>query len=257
MTETSVLISNESGILKLILNRPDKKNALTHEMYNTLANAFSEANQDASVKAIYLTGSQDVFTAGNDINDFATQPPSNAASPVIRFLHSLADLEKPLIVAANGPAVGIGSTLLLHSDFVVLGRETTLQMPFVSLGLCPEAASSYLLPLRVGPAKAAEWLLLGKRFTAEDALVQGLVNEVHPATEYQTKALQIAEQITLLPAASIKLSKNLLKRPHQAAIKEVINHECELFFKRMNSPEAKEAFSAFLNKRTADFSQFD
>jgi len=247
----------ESGILKLQLNRPEKKNALTHAMYATLAHALNSANSDSSIRAIYLTGTKDIFTAGNDISDFASNPPKGKEASVIQFLTSLAKLTKPLIVAANGPAVGVGTTLMLHSDFVILGTETYLQMPFVSLGLCPEAASSYLLPLHVGYPKTAEWLLLGNRFTAQEAKEARLINEVLPADQYQKRALEIATQISELPTAAVAASRALIKSHHHSAVLNTIDSECEIFYERLNSPEAKEAFSAFFQKRKPDFQQFN
>jgi len=247
----------EIGILKLQLNRPEKKNALTHDMYVTLANALKSANSNRSIRAIYLTGTQDIFTAGNDISDFASNPPKDTSSPVIQFLLSLAELTKPLIVAANGPAVGVGTTLMLHSDFVILGEATYLQMPFVSLGLCPEAASSYLLPLHVGYPKTAEWLLLGNRFSAQEAKEARLINEILPTDQYQARALEIATQISELPANAVAASRALIKSHQQAAVTQTIKDECKVFYERLNSPEAKEAFTAFFQKRKPDFKQFN
>lgn len=247
----------EDGILHLVINRPDKRNALTHAMYSTLSNALNDANEERDIRVIYLTGSSTQFTSGNDIGDFASNPPSGPDSPVLQFLRSLAKLEKPLVVAANGPAVGIGTTLMLHSDFVILGENTKLQMPFVSLGLCPEAASSYLLPKRVGYAKTSEWLLLGKRFDAKEALESGLANEVLPEDKFQARALEIANELTALPAASVAATRRLIKQHEEDKILDVIETECKLFLERIHSPEAKEAFMAFFQKRAPNFKQFE
>lgn len=252
-----IQVLEEAGILTITINRLDKKNALTHEMYSTLAQCLSDANEAPTTKVVYLTGSQDIFTAGNDLGEFASNPPSGPDSPVLKFLSSLAALEKPLVVAANGPAVGIGTTLMLHSDFVILGEQTRLQMPFVSLGLCPEAASSYLLPRRVGHPKTAEWLLLGKAFTANEALEASLVNEVLPKDQFQAKALDIAKQITKLPTAAVAVTKKLIKQHDEERVINTIEREGKLFVERVHSPEAKEAFTAFFQKRTPNFEQFD
>lgn len=255
---SQTIIENiENGILKIQINRPEKKNALTHSMYSALASALTAANTDKKVRVVYLTGTKDIFTSGNDITDFAANPPTNKDSPVIQFLYSLASLEKPFVVAANGPAIGVGTTLMLHSDFVILGTNTQLQMPFASLGLCPEAASSYLLPARVGYPKAAEWLLLGNAFTAKEAKEAHLVNEVCEPEHYQARALEIADKITRLPASAIAATRKLLKMSHQEIVKETIDTESAIFYERLNSPEAKEAFTAFFQKRAPNFEPFN
>lgn len=226
-------------------------------MYATLAEALNLANTEPEVRVVYLTGTKEIFTAGNDLTDFASDPPTGNNSPVIQFLYGLANLQKPLVVAANGPAIGVGTTLMLHSDFVVLGTNTTLQMPFVSLGLCAEAASSYLLPARVGFPKATEWLLMGNAFTAKEAKEANLVNDVCDPKDYQKKALEVAQQITRLPSAAVTATRNLLKKPYHQTILNTINEENVVFSERLHSPEAKEAFKAFFEKRPPDFEQFN
>ena len=195
------------AILSIRINRPEKQNALTHDMYTALANAMQEADDDPTIRVIFLTGTQECFTAGNDIGDFMNKPPSDSDSPVFIFLRVLARLKKPLVVAANGPAIGIGTTLFLHADLVYLGAQTELKMPFVNLGLCPEAASSLLLPQLVGHQRAAQALLLGESLDAKQALDWGLVNDVFAANTYQTQAFAKAIQLSKQPAEYPPIAK--------------------------------------------------
>jgi enoyl-CoA hydratase/carnithine racemase len=245
----------ENRIASIELARPEKKNALTAEMYQQLAAALAAADADPQVRAILLHGTQDCFTAGNDVGDFLKRLPG-AESPVVALFKVLPNLAKPIVAAVGGPAVGIGSTLLLHCDLVYAASDARFQLPFVPLGIVPEFASTYLLPLLAGYQRAAELLLLGQPFTAEKARDVGLVTEVVPAENLLSKAREAAQMLAALPPESLRLTKQLMKKRHGAAIVEAIAEETKLFSERLSSPEAKEAMSAFLEKRKPDFSRF-
>ncbi len=251
-----ILTHAEGGVLRLTIDRPEKKNALTVAMYAALADALGQAEADPAVRAVLLHGSGDAFTAGNDLGDFAANPPSDGSSPVFRFLTAISTFAKPIVAAVHGPAIGIGTTLLLHCDLVYATPEARLQLPFVTLGLCPEAASSYLLPLVVGPQRAAELLLLGEPFTGEQAHAWGLVTELLPEGGLLSRATAQAEALAARPPASVRLTKQFLRRPHAEAVQATIRDEAEAFLERLQSPEAAEAFTAFFEKRKPDFSPF-
>jgi enoyl-CoA hydratase/carnithine racemase len=239
------------------IHRPDKKNALTREMYTAITAAMRAADDDAAVRAVLITGLADCFTSGNDVSDFVNEPPTTTDSPVGHFLRQLTEQQKPLIAAVNGAAIGVGVTLLLHCDLVYAGAGAKFQMPFVSLGLCPEAASSLLLPAMVGRAKASELLLLGERFSAEVARDCGIVNAVLPDGETFNHALARAHQLAAQPPQAVRVAKRLLARSTQAAVRETILHEFEHFSSMLRGPEALEAMTAFLQKRAPDFSRFN
>ncbi len=252
-----VSVGEAQGIMEIRLQRPERKNALTHEMYSAMTAALAAADRTPAIRVVLLRGTDDCFTAGNDMVDFLNNPPQGGDAPVMRFLAQLVDMEKPVIAAVNGPAVGVGTTMLLHCDLVYVAQSAKLQMPFVNLGLCPEAASSYLLPLLMGHQRAAQLLLLGETISGEKAAQLGIANEVCADSDYlsvaQAKALQLAAQ----PAASVRLSKQLLKAAGKEQLKAHMRTEGDLFFQRLSSPEAREAMSAFMEKRKPDFSQFD
>ncbi|MGK0617932.1 enoyl-CoA hydratase [Meiothermus cerbereus] len=245
----------ENGILRLSFNRPERKNAITTAMYDALARALDQANSDPAVRVVLLTGQPGVFTSGNDIQDFLNNPPSDAQSPVFRFLHALSHLEKPLIAAVDGLAVGVGTTLLLHCDLVYATPEARFQLPFVNLGLVPEAASSFLLPRVAGYQRAAEMLLLGEVFTAEQALAAGMLNGILPSNQLLEHALGVAHKLTEKPAQALRLTKQLLKQPYLSQIEQTMRAEGVHFIRQLGSPEAREAFSAFIEKRKPDFSK--
>ena len=245
------------GVLRLTLDRPAKKNALTRAMYAGLADALEQAAADRAVRVVLVQGKDGVFTAGNDLGDFMMDPPTGEDSPVFRFLRLVSQFEKPLVAAVAGPAVGIGTTLLLHCDLVYCAPDARLQMPFVPLGLAPEAASSLLLPKAVGSMKAAEWLLFGEPFSGEDALSAGLVTGLVAADEVDAHAAGRARALAALPPASVRLTKRLLRGPDAEAVQQTIRTEGEHFVQRLQSDEAAEALSAFFEKRKPDFSRFD
>jgi enoyl-CoA hydratase/carnithine racemase len=249
-----------NGVATIEIARPEKKNALTIAMYQAMADAINAAKADASVRALLITGQPGIFTSGNDIEDFMQRPPGSGSdasdSPVFQFMRALIDCDKPVIAAVTGAAIGIGTTMLLHCDFVYVSDEARLAMPFVGLGLVPEFGSSLLMPQLLGQARAAEKLLLGDPFTGADAVEYGLANAVLPAGEVVNQARRVAERFNSLPPGAVRDAKRLLRTPQTEAILRTIRTEGELFAKRLRSPEAMEAFQAFFQKRKPDFSKF-
>jgi enoyl-CoA hydratase/carnithine racemase len=243
------------GVLRLVFDRPDKKNAITAAMYAALADGLAVARRDPAVRAVLLHGSAEVFTAGNDLGDFLQNPPHGDDSPVFRFLDNISKCEKPIVAAVAGPAVGVGTTMLLHCDLVYAADNARFSLPFASLGLVPEAASSYLLPLVAGYHRAAELLLLGEPFDAAKAREAGFVTAIVPAAEVIGTAERAAARIAALPGKSMRETKGLLKRAHAAAIAGQMRAEGELFRAMLVEPAAKEAFTAFFQKRKPDFSR--
>ena len=251
-----VLISKENSILTITFNRPDKKNAITVAMYQTIADALKDAECDAGVRAILFTGKSEIFTAGNDLDDFLKNPPQSTKSPVYQFIQNLSHATKPVIAAVSGLAVGIGTTLLLHCDFVYAADNAKFSMPFAKLGLCPEFASSLLLPLIAGYQRAAEKLMLGEAFSAQEACAMGFVNMVLPSAEVLVFAQAQAAKLVTLPTSSLQATKRLMKGKQIAAIEAKIEEESKLFSEMLLSKEAKEAFTAFFEKRKPDFTKF-
>ena len=251
---SDVLQHVESGVMTLTLNRVDKKNSFTAAMYAQLADALGAAAEDAAVRVVLFQGHETIFSAGNDIGDFLNNPPSTQDSPVFRFLNAIATFPKPLLAAVCGPAVGIGTTMLLHCDLVYAGDNAMFSMPFVNLGICPEAASSLLVPRLMGYQRAAEVLLMGDPFMAEAALEVGLVNRVVPPTEANALAQQQARRLATKPLSSVVETKRLLKASITPAVLERMREEGAIFGRMLQEPAAKEAFSAFLEKRKPDFS---
>ncbi|WP_163835243.1 enoyl-CoA hydratase [Spartinivicinus ruber] len=251
-----VIVNQHEQLLRLKINRPDKKNALTNQMYSTLAEALVNANQNNEIRVVVIEGNPQCFTSGNDIHDFMQRPPTGTNSPVFHFLQALVELEKPLIAAVDGPAVGIGTTMLLHCDFVYVGDNAQLQMPFVKLALCPEGGATWLLPRLVGHRKAAELLLTSKKFGSEEAVSLGIASAQVPSAQLVDHAVDQANQLAALAPGAVQLSKRLLKQPIKEKLIEVMKQEGAEFIKRLSSPEAAEAMKAFLQKRPADFSQF-
>jgi len=246
----AIVLEREGSLLTLRLNRADKKNALTRAMYGQLGQALREADADAGINAVLIRGSSECFTSGNDIADFLEEPPSDLDSPVFVFMRSLLDCRKPVIAAVAGPAVGIGTTLLLHCDLVYVSADARLRMPFVNLGLCPEFGSSLLLPRLVGHATAARLLLLGEGFSGEQAAAWGLATEALPnAEQVLAKAREVALSFDRPAPAAVQVSKALMKAPDREQLRQVIEAEAALFVERLRSPEAIAALSGFINKR--------
>ena len=256
MTPTPIRTESANRLTRIVIDRPDKKNALTAAMYTALAEAIEQAEADPNCRVIVISG-EGGFTAGNDLADFLDNPPRDESSPVFRFLAAISQAEKPIVAAVTGPAVGIGTTMLLHCDLIYAGPGSRFQLPFVNLGLCPEAASSYLLPLRLGQARAAELLLLGEPFGADKALEYGLVNAVYPNDEVLEQALTVAVKLAAKPAAAVRLTKQLLKQSSHPTVQQTIALEADYFRQQLDTPVAKEALQAFLERRAPDFSRFD
>jgi enoyl-CoA hydratase/carnithine racemase len=255
----SIKVATINSVTTIEIARPEKKNALTVEMYQTMADALNAATQDAAVRAVLITGQPGIFTSGNDLEDFMARAPSSdnpMDSPVFRFMAALKDCEKPVVAAVTGAAIGIGTTMLLHCDLVYVSDEARLAMPFVSLGLVPEYAASFIVPRLMGHVKAAEKLLLGDPFTGSDAVEFGIANAVLPAGEVVNHARRMAERFNALPPGAVRDSKRLMRRPDAAAVQEAIEVEAGIFSQRLRSPEAIEAFQAFFQKRKPDFSKF-
>ena len=252
-----IVTESKDGILRIEINRPEKKNALTAVMYQAMADAIKAAEADAKVRVVLIHGKPDLFTAGNDLQDFLDNPPRDDNRPVFQFLYGISQAQKPIVAAVAGAAVGIGTTMLLHCDLVYAAPSARLQLPFVNLGLVPEAGSSLLLPALAGYQRAAALLMLGEPFSAQTAKDIGLVTEVVPEGELLDTAMAQAKKLAAKPAASLRLTKRLMKQGQMAAVGEQIKLESGHFGERLNSPEAKEAFSAFLQKRKPDFSRFD
>ncbi len=252
---TDILSDVSAGVMTITLNRLEKKNSLTAAMYSALASALQQAQTDTAVRAVVIQGHETIFSAGNDISDFLNQPPTRADAPVFDFMRTLIAFPKPLVAAVCGPAVGIGTTLLFHCDLVYAGDNAAFSMPFVNLGLCPELASSLLAPQRMGHQRAAEALLLAEPFMAEAALEMGLINRIVPPSEANALAQQQARKLALKPVAALLEAKRLLKKSQAAVVAERVAEEGSSFGRMLQEPAAKEAFSAFLEKRRPDFSR--
>ncbi len=252
---SDILVHTEGGISTLTFNRPERKNSITAAMYDTLERALRAAQDDAAVRVVVIQGSETVFSAGNDIGDFLENKPGGEGAPVFRFLHTIAAFPKPLLAAVCGPAVGIGTTLLFHCDLVYAGDNAAFSMPFVNLGLCPEAASSLLAPQLLGYQRAAEALLLGEPFMAEAALEVGLVNRVVPPSEAKALAQATARKLAAKPLSALMETKRLMKQGPQAQVLARMREEGESFRRMLGEPAAREAFTAFMEKRKPDFSK--
>lgn len=242
-----VSVQREGAVLALTLNRPDKKNALTGAMYETLIAALDAAETDADVGAVMITGAGGCFSAGNDIGDFIAHARSGAAMPAFRFVKAIAAFDKPLVAAVEGVAVGVGATMLFHCDLVYAAPSARFRMPFIDLGLVPEAGSSMTVPARFGHATAAELLMLGEPFDAGRAHRLGLVNEVVPAGEIIAFAQEKASRLAAKPRAAMRATRRLLRGDLGPLLKR-IDEEAQAFADAMVSPEAAAAFAAFMNK---------
>lgn len=243
-------------ICEITLNRPECKNAINQAMYRELTATLKDAADNSSIRAVLLSGADGCFTSGNDLADFANATDlDNPENPIIAFMTALAEFPKPVVVAVEGVAIGIGTTLLLHSDLVYASGDAVFKLPFVNLGLCPEYASSLILPRLAGYVKASEWLLLGEEFSAAEARDAGLVNAVidDPLAVAREQCQKLAAQ----PPAALRTAKQLLKRPQRESVDSAIRAEIGEFAKALQGPEFKEAVTAFFEKRPADFSSFD
>jgi len=246
---SGILQNHESGVLTLTLNRVDKKNSLNASMYADLADALQSATDNPDIKVVLVQGHETVFSAGNDIADFLQQPVTTTEAPVFRFLRGIATFPKPLMASVCGPAVGVGTTMLFHCDLVYAGDNAAFSMPFVNLGLCPEAGSSLLAPQLMGYQRAAEALLMGEPFLVEAALEMGLISRVLPPAEVNAYAQQRARKMASKPLSSLMETKRLMKAAHIPAVLARIQEEAVSFGRMLKEPAALEAFSAFLGKR--------
>ncbi len=256
-----ILTSAEDGIFRIQLNRPEKKNALTQAMYQGVADGVEAADKDGSIRVILITGTEDCFCAGNDVMDFKNvkdQKDSGDSQPRQgnSMIGVLMESQKPVIASVSGFAIGIGTTLLLHCDLVYAAESAVFRLPFVNLGLCPEAASSYLLPRLAGYQHAAELVLLGDKFSAETAREAGIVNQVYPDAELADAVMAKARQLAAQPPNAMRITKALLKRGHMSAVNEANVAEMKHFGQLLVEPEAVEAFAAFAERREPDFSKF-
>ena len=252
---SEILQHQDAGVLTLTFNRVERKNSINVAMYDALATAIAQATDDAATRVVVIQGHETVFSAGNDIEDFLKNKPAGDDSPVFRFLRGIAAFPKPLIAAVCGPAVGIGTTMLFHCDLVYAGDNAAFSMPFVNLGLVPEAASSLLAPRMFGHHRAAEALLLGEPFMAEAALEVGLANRVVPPLEANGIAQMQARKLAAKPLSALIETKRLLKHGQSAAVLERINEEGASFGRMLREPAAREAMTAFVEKRKPDFSK--
>ncbi len=248
-----ILISTEQAVTTITFNRLEKKNSFVPESYRQLADALQAAAADPEVRVVVLQGDETIFSAGNDLSDFAKSPPSGVGAPVWDFLTALVDFQKPLIAAVCGPAVGVGTTMLLHCDLVYLGENAKLMLPFTSLGVCPEAGSSLLLPQLFGPRRAAEIFYFDEAILPEEALRAGLANKVLPVEEVAAYAQAQARRLAARPRTSVLETKRLLKESQRQALHTQMQLESEAFPALLRGPAAREAFTAFFERRSPDF----
>jgi enoyl-CoA hydratase/carnithine racemase len=250
------IVTAQSGsILRIQLNRPAKRNAMTSAMYVALAEILNKAAKDENTRVVLWHGAGDSFCAGNDIDDFLKNPPGPGESPQARLMEALVNFDKPLVAAVQGAAIGGGTTMLLHCDFIYAGESTKFQMPFINLAVVPEFGSSHIVPTRIGHVHAAELILLGAPFDARRAVELGLVNQVVSDNDVMARARETAEKLAAKPAAALQASKRLLKQPFREQIKAAMKAENEEFSVQVRSGDAKEAFNAFLEKRKPDFTK--
>ena len=250
-----IITERSEGILRVQLNRPTKKNAMTSAMYVTLADVFNNAIKDESTRVVLWHGAGDSFCAGNDIDDFLKNPPGPGESPQARLMNALVDFDKPLVAAVHGAAIGGGTTMLTHCDFIYAGESTKFQMPFINLALVPEFGSSCSVPARIGHVRAAELILLGGPFDARRAAVLGLVTQVVSDKDVLAKATETAVKLAAKPTGALQASKRLMKQPFREQIKAAMKAENEEFSAQVRSEDAKEALTAFLEKRKPDFTR--
>lgn len=250
------IVTEHSGsILRVQLNRPTKRNAMTSAMYVNLAGIFNEAAKDENTRVVLWHGAGDLFCAGNDIEDFLKNPPGPGNFPQAKLMEALVNVDKPLVAAVHGAAIGGGTTMLTHCDFVYAGESTKFQMPFINLALVPEFGSSYSLPARIGHVRAAELILLGGPFDARRAAELGLVTQVVSDKDVLATATETARKLAAKPAAALQASKRLMKQPFREQIKTAMKAENEEYSVQVRSEDAKEAFMAFLEKRKPDFTR--
>ncbi len=251
---SGITTERRGAVAEIVFDRPDKRNAITVAMYAALAEALEAAEADEAVRVVLFHGHGGAFTAGNDLHDFLAHPPDGSDRPVFRFLRGLAGARKPLVAAVQGPAVGIGTTMLLHCDLVLAAEDARFMLPFVNLGLVPEAASSLLLPRLAGYQRAAELFFLGDPFDAATAQRIGLVGRVVPAADLLAAARALADRLAAKAPAALLATKALLKSA-SVTVAERIEEEATVFVRQLQSAELQEAVAAFFEKRAPDFSR--
>ena len=250
-----IVTEHSEGVLRIKLNRPSKRNAMTSCMYLTLADVFIDASKDERTRVALWHGAGDSFCAGNDIEDFLNNPPGAGDSPQARLMNALVDFDKPIVVAVHGAAIGGGTTMLTHCDFVYAGESAKFRMPFIDLALAPEFGSSCSLPARIGHIRAAELILLGLPFDARRAAELGLVTRVVPDQNLLATAAEVASKLAAKPSAALRVSKRLMKSAFVDQIKAAMALENKEYSVLTRSNDAKEAFAAFLGKRAPDFNR--
>jgi|SRR6266404_1646305 len=250
---SDIITERAGNILSVQLNRPAKKNAMTSDMYVTLADLFNDAARDASIRAVLWHGAGDSFCAGNDLEDFLKNPPGPGESPQARLMNAFINFDKPLVAAVHGAAIGGGTTMLTHCDFVYAGESAKFQLPFINLGLVPEFGSTCSIPALIGHVRAAELIFLGVPFDAQRAAELGLVTRVVPDKELLATATETAQKLAAKPAEALQTSKRLMKRSSREQLEQAMKVENEEFATLLRSADAKEAFTAFLEKRPPNF----
>ena len=250
--QQQILVHEADGVLELCFNRPGKKNAITGAMYDALTAALLDAAERTAIRVVLIAGSGETFTAGNDIKDFLGMTGGLGDTPPSRFIHAIATFTKPLVAAVHGPAIGVGATLLLHCDLVYASPDASLLVPFVDLGLVPEAGSSMLLPMRVGYARAAALLMLGEAMDAQEALAAGLVNAIVPVDALHGHARAKALKLASKPPGALAATRALM-RGDLGALHAHMRQESAAFSQALKGAEAKEAFTAFLERRQPNF----
>lgn len=255
MSDT-ILIETRDYVRTLTMNRPDARNAFNSEQWSALRDALADASADNGVRVVILTGAGKAFTAGVDLTEMAA-PPGGGEHPFGSCMEQVIDFDKPLIAAVNGVGVGFGLTVLLHCDLAIIAAGARLKVPFVSLGVVPEAASSYLLPLQVGPQQAAEILYTADWVSSSRAVEIGLALREVPPEDLMPEARALAARVAVHPLGSLRHTKRLVRAGRIDAIRAARRREDEGFAVRVGSPENVEAITAFLQKRPADFSNID
>lgn len=248
-----LIVEKKNRVMRLTINRPELKNALNRALYAALADALTESQSDPQVRAVLLTAAGDTFTAGNDLDDFINPIEETGTPSVIRFLKAISECETPIIVAVNGPAIGVGLTMLLHCDMVYASKSARFRAPFTHVGLVPEAASSLLLPLAVGNAWANDLMIAGRTLTADEALSAGLISRVFEDDALVSESLKVAEQVASLAPDSVKQSKRLIRGVNKEQIKAQMKREGVIFAEQLASAEFKESVAAFFEKRAPNF----
>jgi enoyl-CoA hydratase/carnithine racemase len=252
---SDIVTERTGSILRVQLNRPAKKNAMTSAMYVTLADLLNAAAKDDQVRVVLWHGAGDSFCAGNDVEDFLKNPPGPGDSPQARLISAFIDFEKPIVAAVQGAAVGGGTTMLTHCDFVYAGESAKFHMPFINLALVPEFGSTYSVPARIGYLRAAELIQLGLPFDAKRAVELGLATSVVPDQNLLATATETAQKLAEKPAGALQACKRLMKQSSREQLEQAAKLENEEFSARVRSADTKEAFTAFLEKRRPDFTK--